>query len=239
MTTSTRTPTLTLLNLTRPVFIPTSTPILRLLRTPTLRATNMASLTLIAPTALPILPDVPTCYETPVGSLWCLGLIRNSLTVPITEIIIRVYLVRADGTALADGQTFTARKTLAPGEFSPYGVLFSSTPEGFAGPVATLISARQANATYQVVVHVLESQWRDGAFHVSGSLVNANIAPLHRLSVVATLFDSTERVTGFREMRWPDTQLLDSGAALPFEFDATPLAAGTSRVEVNANAEPN
>src|SRR5258706_12690077 len=149
MTTTTRTPTLVLLNLTRPAFTPT--PILRLLRTPTLRASNTLMPFPIS-TPLPIQLSPPDCYETPVGSLWCLGLIRNTLSVPIHQVLISVYLVRLDGTVLAEKITASANKTIAAGEFSSYGVLFDAIPEGFAGPIAVLTGATQTDHTLSISV---------------------------------------------------------------------------------------
>ena len=143
-------PTPALLGLTFPFATPT--PVLRLLRTPTSRtltplATNMVGLTWVMPTPLPMPLTPPTCYETPVGSLWCLGLVHNGLTVGVSQLIVRVYLVNAEGTGLAQQETALALSTLLPDEAVPYGVLFGSIPEGSLGPVAVLVSAVQANAT--------------------------------------------------------------------------------------------
>ncbi len=235
VTNATRTPTLTLLTLSRPAFTPT--PILRLLRTPTLRATSISVLTFAAPTPLPIPPGTPNCYETPVGSLWCLGLLRNTLTVPIGQVIITVYLVRADGTALAEKQTATPRTHLAPGEFSPYGVLFDTIPDGFAGPVAVLISIGTVAPTGAVSVHDVQSELRDTTYHVTGTLANADSRLLHNLSIVVTLMDDGGRVTGFRKQRWPADHSLGPGAILPFAIDATPQGMGTTQVQVSAEAD--
>ena len=72
-TTDSRSTMVPLLGLTLPSITPT--PILRLLRTPGSIFTRT-----LAPTPLPIRVDSPICYETPVGSLVCLGVVHNVLT---------------------------------------------------------------------------------------------------------------------------------------------------------------
>ncbi len=114
-------PTPPLLNLTLPH--PTATPILRLLRTP-----GLATMTRVFATPFPLLLESPTCYETPAGSVWCLGLVRNELTVPVDQVVVRVYLVKADGTPLAEQDVRVARSVLPPGGISPYRALFASMP---------------------------------------------------------------------------------------------------------------
>jgi hypothetical protein len=228
-------PTPPLLSLTLPLATPT--PILRLLRTPTLRATGLVQVTRTAtPLPLPVVP--PACYETPAGSLWCLGLVRNELSVPIDQVIVRVYLVRADGTALDAKDASAVRVVLEPGAASPYGVLFNTVPEGTAGPVGVLISANtsngQASHFVDVAVRDVQSDVRASGFHVSGKLINKTPTALRQLSLVVTLLDDGGRVVGFRELRWSPDQTLGPAAALPFELDAVPQGRGASRVEVSA-----
>lgn len=220
-----------LLGLTLPPITPT--PILRLLRTPGLRATGIFSRTLV-PTPLPISVDPPICYETPVGSWWCLGVVHNTLSTPIGRITIHIYLVRTDGTALLDQQVAVARKMLAPGETAPYGALFTQVPAEVAGPVAVVASTEQATNIKSASVEDIQSDIRDSQYHIAGTLVNKNEKPLDNLSVVATLYDSKGNVTGFRQVNLPANQKLAPGVSLPFSLDVIPQGTGTTRVEVSA-----
>src|SRR5579863_7706213 len=138
---------------------PTWTPVLRIRRTIT--PIGGPSATLITANVLPsgtpfvLTLDVPTCSETPVGSLWCVGLVWNTLTVPVSGVVIRVSLVTTDGTALAQQDVLAVRPVIRAGEWSPYGTLFSVPPVGIAGPVAELIRSEampQADSTVMLTV---------------------------------------------------------------------------------------
>src|SRR5262249_7920378 len=230
----------TLLGLTR---LPdTPTPPLRLLRTATQSATTMAAMT-IAPTPLNLAIGSPDCYETPVGGLWCLGMIRNDLPMPIEQVIVRVYLVTADGTALAQQETSIARSALPPGAVSPYGVLFDRVPTNSAGPVVTLISAIEAynlgSRLIPISVENVQTDLDNPAFHVTGNLTNRASMPIRDLNLIITLFDAAGRVTGFRQWRWPPNQVLVKGGSMPFAVDVIPQGRGTLRVETYADGGPD
>ncbi len=233
------TATLTLLGLTQQPASPT--PPLRLLRTPILRATGILGVTL-APAPPPLTLPPPDCYETPAGSLWCLGLARNDLTVPVEEIIVRVYLVSAEGAPLAQREAPVARISLLPGEAAPYGVLFEAAPEGLAGPVVILVNAVEVRSPGARAVALeardVRSEAQGSLLRLSGNLVNNGPAALTELNLVVTLFDARGRVTGFRHLRWPAGQALPPGQSLPFALDAAPQGAGSVRYEVKAEGRP-
>lgn len=217
----------------------TSTPILRLLRTPTVRITNLAPVTMAVPTPVPLSANPPACYETPVGSLWCLGLVRNSLTITLERVIVRVYLVNSEGSALIEKETPIALRLLAPGEASPYGVLFDAVPEGNVGPLAAVVSATEYHGPNAVLeFRDVHNELRETGFHVSGKIANPMAVPLQNIVLVVTLFDANQRVTGFRALRWPAGQQLAPAALLPFGLDAVPQGLGTVRAEVNGEAQP-
>lgn len=229
--------TLALLSLTR-VSI-TSTPLFRLLRTPTSWTTNRVIQTL-APTPMPLQLSPPTCYETAISTLWCLGQVHNNLLVPVEQISVRVYLVTADGTALDTQATITARSDLPPGETSPYGVLFTTIPEGDIGPVAVLESAVQSNTGGRIislVVQGVHSDSHDSIYHITGMLVNTSPITLHKIMVVVTLIDAHEQVTGFRQLHLPSDQKLAAGLMLPFMLDVLPQGTNTVRFEVSAEGQ--
>ncbi len=232
-------PTPSLLSFTQALATPT--PILRLLRTPTLRLTGIGTTartaTLFA-TPLPVMVNPPYCYETPAGSLWCLGLVRNNLTVAVQQVIIRIYLVNAEGTALAEQDTHTARLMLAPGETSPYGALFNAIPEGSIGPVAVLVNASETTQIYELLeVRNVKSQLRNSGYHVTGTLLNTTGATIREPALVITLYDAAGRVTGFRLWRWPGDQILMPGASLPFDMEALPQGMNTTRIQASAEGQ--
>ena len=230
-------PTLVLLHVN---WLPaTATPILKLLRTPTFYAPTKLILTL-APT-LPVLPiDPPDCYETPMGTQWCLGLLTNTLNAPIENVKVRVYLLAKDGTALAEGQNSIARNALMPGESSPYGVLFDSMPDGVAGPVAILadLAINKLPQTVSLDISGTKFAQKESLYEISGTLHNNRTTPVSQLSVIVTLFDTQNRVTGFRQYRWAENPTVDSGVSMPFNISVAPQGLGTLRFTVQAEGQP-
>jgi hypothetical protein len=168
--------------------------------------------------------------------MWCFGVVQNTLSVPITQVIVRVYLVNADGNALVNQSVFIAQRVLMPNERSPYGVLFDSIPDGMAGGVATLDSADQTTADAVISVQSLNFKLDSTPYQITGQLVSAESKPLREIALIATAYDANEHVTGYREFQLPATQTLLNGQSLPFEFSLTPQGPGTMRIEVGAQA---
>lgn len=222
------TATLTLLTLTQSS--PTPTPALFLLRTPAIHPTSIRS----TPPVLNIRP--PDCYETPVGGMWCLGLIRNILIIPLEGVTVRVYLVTAEGIALSHRETLIARSTLPPGEMSPYGVFFESVPAGMVGPVATLVDAQQVSvdSVLPTLVARISMEDNQGAlFYVMGEVHNAGSITTKGFELVITLFDQQDRVVGFRQ--WRSGAFLAGGETLPFELQLIPLSQKAIHAEVSVD----
>lgn len=224
---------------------PTWTPVLRIRRTIT--PVGSPSATLITTNVLPsgtplvLMLDIPTCSETPVGSLWCVGLVRNTLTVPVSGVVLRVSLVTADGTALAQQDVLAVRLVIRAGEWSPYGVLFSAPPDGVAGPVAELVSSEampQADSTVRLAItnlHETPGSTGDPAYHVQAAIENPSNTTL-RAVIVVTLFDFAGHVGGFRQIE-PDTPLAPGGI-LPLDVGITPLTSGTMHSVILADGIP-
>jgi hypothetical protein len=184
--------------------------------------------------------DVPACAETPVGSLWCVGLIRNTLSVAVSAVVVRVSLVTADGTALAQQDVLSARPFVRAGEWSPYGALFTAPPSGFAGPVAELISDEATPQTGAISLTVTNRHETPGStgdpnYHVQATIDNRSSTAV-RAIVIAALFDSEGHVGGFREIE-PDATLA-SGATLTIDTGITPLFSGVMRSDIVADGLP-
>jgi hypothetical protein len=231
----TTTPTQSLLTFSTPTI--KSTAILRLLRTPTLRSSGTALAMVATPLTLSVEP--PTCYETPVGSVWCFGLVRNVGSLPFEHITIRVYLVTINGDSVAHQETSTAHKVVFPGMGSPYGVLFDSMPDRAVGSVAGLINAipvssEQQNQKANITVSNVHYDKRDKVYYVTALLTNSDKQSVHEISVAVTLFNDKQQVTGFRTQHI--MQSLPIGQSMSFQLDVIPQGYATQRIDVSAEA---
>jgi hypothetical protein len=227
------TPTQPLRVFSTPTFNPTA--ILRLIRTPTLRSSGTALAVIATPISLTI--DPPVCYETPVGSVWCFGLVHNTSNMVLEQVTIRVYLVTVEGQALAERDTNPALAILSVNSRSPYGVLFDRMPERAAGPVAVLVNAvpltpEKQTRLAKVAVSDLAYDNNDGVYSVNALLTNADQQALRDIDIIVTLLDEQDHVTGFRKQRL--THALQSGQSVPFKLDAIPQGRSTQSVEVAA-----
>ena len=227
---------------------PTRTPVWRLRLTPTravllIVSASPARATLLVPfsTPLPITLDSPTCYETVVGSLWCVGLIRNPLALALINIRIRVTLVNADGLALQTAEGSSSRDWLPAGETTPYGVLFTTPPPvGQSGPVAEVLNADPAptGATFSVMpltVETVQIDLNDTRYHVQAIIGNPGPHPAHLVAVI-TLLDAEDHVTGFRTVDNDTT--LAAGATILLDVSGSALASGATHVLIAADGLP-
>lgn len=223
----------TLLTFATPTSKPTAA--LRLIRTPTLRASGTALAMVITP--FPLTVEPPACYETAVASVWCFGLVRNTLTMPVEQVIVRVYLVTINGASLIEQQTTTANAAIMAGSVSPYGVLFNTMPQQTAGSVAMLDSAIPMPAEKQtriksLVVANVKYDNHDGVYDITASLTNSDNQPLSGINVVITLLTVDGRVTGFRKQEVPQTLGVDE--SFLFNTHAIPQGLPAQRVEISA-----
>lgn len=234
-----RNATLTLLGWT--LTPPTATPRSRLIRTPTPRVTFP-----FMPTPLPLTVGPPDCYETPVGSLWCFGIIHNTLLVPLESIIVRVYLVDQDGHLLAEAEAACARSVLMPNEQAPYGVMFLSAPASMVGSLAALVQAVEAVNSSITSLTIGDVQFTkhdpqdvDSPISVLSKLINPASSSISDIMVVVTMFDHQGRVTGFRQVRLQDRPALASGESLLFDVTAIPQVFPVNTVQVSAEGRRN
>ncbi len=231
---STRQPTLPLLGYT--LVPPSLTPSLWPVYTPTPLLTSEGSG--LGP-ALYLTVIGPTCYETPVSSLICLGQVRNTLGVPVEHVTVGVQLLDRNGTPLAQGETFLSRVVLPAGLVGPYRVLFERIPEGYAGAYGFVKSgqvATDAGVRYaELELRQLSGTFVMDQYQVALSVVNKSRYPVEHVSVTMTLLDRDGNVTGFRQVYLEAGQRLKPGESLALTMKVIPQ--GPNTVGFDAFAE--
>jgi hypothetical protein len=166
-------------------------------------------------------------------------LVTNTLDIPVNQIVIQVNLVSSDGRSLAEQQTMTARVMLMPGDSSPYGALFNSIPDAMAGPVVSLVSTSTGDdGLFVMPTTNIISRVDDGVWYISGEVSVPAGKSTKDVSLVATIFDSQDRVTGFRRIPINASAPLVSGVAIPFSFDIASQGTQSVRVEVSGESSP-
>lgn len=233
----TRNPTLPLFGYTLPLLL---TPTPWSIHT----ATPLIPLDIATPTASPyafyLRAGPPTCYETPLGSLICLGQVYNTLEAPLENIIVNVTLLSREGMPLETQSALLARKILPAGSLGPYRVIFDRVPAGgYEGASASIEAAevaidsehRYADLELRQVAVVFNEQ----QFKVTVSVANHSRQPADDLALTVTLLDRSGRVTGFRQVTLEDNYTLAPNQPMSLTISVIPQ--GPNTVSFDAFAE--
>jgi LysM repeat protein len=178
-------------------------------------------LLLPTPTPLPLPVQGLAFYETPVGSLWCLGEVANTTDFALMNVQVYVALFNAAGERLTEANVFTAADVIPPGERSPFGVLFTAPPSDWASSQVVIMRGEAADALAgsYVPITVTETEGQAAAphFQVSGVVQNASSEQAAgRVSVTVTTYDAEGLVTGFRQHALELEGTLAPGGTAPF-----------------------
>ncbi|MGQ9522265.1 MAG: LysM peptidoglycan-binding domain-containing protein [Anaerolineae bacterium] len=194
---------------------------------PTGREEAMAPTELLpTPTPMPFGIRGVGFYETPVGSLHCLGEVVNTTADALTNVQVRVTLFDASGNALIGGNVFAAADILPPNTRAPFSLLFTAPPPNFVshqvvalrGEVAGELAARYVPVTVEEVTGAPYGP----QFEVSGAVRNTDPErTAATVVVVATAYDEAGLVTGFRQQTVDVGDGLAPGAAAPFRMRFT------------------
>jgi hypothetical protein len=197
-------------------------------------ATRLVSEDLLAMTRL----GLPTCYESSVQTLICLGWVQNIGDEPLINVSIQVYLLTPQGQPLAIVETAPALSLLSPGKGSPYRAIFAQASiEDWA--VYAEVSALQSAAVLTALPALdlplvnLETTWNGTQYQIKGQVLNNQPVRLRSIRVVVTFRDEQGRVTGYR------VQDLSPGAegSTAFSIKGAPLTHRPGFVSVAAQGD--
>lgn len=187
------------------------------------------------PTPLPVVIENLGFHETPVGSLWCLGKVRNLAGMDVEFVQVQVSLYGSDNGVLATATAFTALDIIPAGGTSPFAVLFPRPPTSYATYQVIVLSAEPCTylgSRYRdldVVEH--EGQTQGQVFVVNGRVRNIGEERATNIEVVITAYDSQERVVAVREVE-VQTSVLAPGASETFTASISPMGDEIARYTV-------
>ncbi|MCS7177812.1 MAG: LysM peptidoglycan-binding domain-containing protein [Anaerolineae bacterium] len=194
---------------------------------PTGREEAMAPTELLpTPTPMPFGIRGVGFYETPVGSLHCLGEVVNTTAEVLTNVQVRVTLFDASGNALIGGNVFAAVDLLPPAARAPFSLLFTAPPPNFVSHQVVALRGEAAGelaARYvPMAIEEVTGTPYGPHFEISGAVRNRDPERIAAtVIVVATTYDETGLVTGFRQQRVDVGNGLAPGAAVPFQMRFT------------------
>lgn len=179
------------------------------------------------PTPLPFQIANVGFYETPVGSLWCLGEVINNTGAGIEQVQVAVSLYDAEGEMVATGSTFTEFDIIPNGGKMPFALLFTEPPPSFSHhQVVALSGVTVAHWGRNYIDLTIESDRGEAsggrAYVVTGQVRNTGQHDVEQIRIVVTAYDAEGRVVGIRRGS-PETQTLRVGQSSPFGVSLSSL----------------
>ncbi|HNS01747.1 MAG TPA: FxLYD domain-containing protein [Anaerolineae bacterium] len=197
----------------------------------------------VTPTPWPAQVENVYFHPSPLGELTVLGEVVNASASDLEQVVVQIALYDDADRLLASQSTTVALDVLAPGQRSPFAVLFTQAPERYASYQATVLSAVPAYlGTRQrqlEPVDVTLDQSTTGMARLSGRLRNNGAVEAFDVSVVATLYDPLGRVVGTRSMAADPPVIAFGGGEATFQIELVPAGPVSSyTVQVQARRLP-
>jgi len=178
------------------------------------------------PTPLPLSTAGVALYDTPVGGMWCMGVVLNTTAGPVTNLQVKVTLTALDGTPLVSTRVLAAADYLLPEARAPFSVLFGNPPNGVADVTVELVRGEMLSPITQsfvpLQVVVVEGSISGPQYRVRGTLLNDGAQTVTRVSVVATIYNEDGNVVGYRQLAMDDAAQIASGGQQAFDMLLTP-----------------
>ena len=179
------------------------------------------------PTPLPFQIANVGFYETPMGSLWCLGEVINNTGASMEQVQVAVSLYDAEGEIVATGSTFTEFDIIPNEGKMPFALLFPEPPSNFSHhQVVALSGVTVAHWGRNYVDLNIESGHGEAsgerAYVVTGQVRNTGQQDAEQIRMVVTAYDAEGRVVGIRRGSL-EAQILGVGESSPFEVSLSSL----------------
>jgi hypothetical protein len=164
-------------------------------------------------------------YETPAGSLWCLGEVENTSGQNIERVQVEVSLKGENGEVLATESAFVALGIVPQGDKDPFAVLFANPPVSFAKYQAVALSGDPVTylGNRYLDLTITEQQGKPAGhyFAVEGLVQNTGQADTETVTVLVTAYDAEGRVSGFRQADLENAPAV--GESSPFHVNLLPF----------------
>jgi LysM repeat protein len=180
----------------------------------------------VTPTPLPARIESVYFHPSPLGELTVLGDVVNASSRDLERVVAEITLYDEADRILASQSATIALDVLAPGQRSPFAVVFAQAPERYATYQATVLSAVPAYVgTMQrdlEAVDVALEQRSQGLVALSGRIRNTGDVEAADVVVVATLYDPLGRVVGTRGINSDPAVISLGGGEADFAIEIVP-----------------
>jgi LysM repeat protein len=186
---------------------------------------NLEGTPMPTPTPLPFEIRGLGFYETPAGSLWCLGEVDNTSGRALERVQVQVSLYDEEDRVLAMGSAFVALGIIPQGGKAPFAILFDNPPTSFAKYQAIALSGEAVtylgNWYLDLAITEQLGESEGPYFVVEGLVQNTGQTDAKTATVLVTTYDAHGRVTGFRQVDLEDAPA--KGESSPFRVELLPF----------------
>ena len=199
-----------------------------------------AGLGLPVATPIPLNLGRATCYETPVGSRWCLLGVVNLGEVPAENVSAEVTLLGPGGQALASAVAVSPLNLLLGGDSLPLAAFFPPLEDQIEGVQAKLLTAESLpgwqERYLQVEVSEEQIEVESARLTVTGQVTLKGDVPARQARLVFVLYDQYAQPAGFRELSLPAG--MAPGELVAFQIEAVALGGIVGDHRLYAEAKP-
>jgi len=164
-------------------------------------------------------------YETPAGSLWCLGEVENTSGRDLERVQVEVSLQDEEDRVVARESAFVALGIVPQGGKTPFAILFASSPVSFAKYQALPLSGEavtyMGNRYWDLTIAEQQGEAQAHYFTVEGMVQNTGQADAETVTILVTAYDAQGRVTGFRQADLESAPA--AGESVPFRVNLLPF----------------
>jgi len=177
------------------------------------------------PTPMPLRVIHVAFYQTPVGSVWCMGEVQNERDETLELVQVQVSLHNANGEPVALGTTFVSTEIVPAHRVAPFALLLSDVPMGSWASYQIVVRSAEplthwGNRYGGLVVRNLHGEMRGNLFYVNGEVLNNGEEVAHRIRLFFTMYGADGTVVGVRRVEVP--WVLRPGENELFEFELIP-----------------
>jgi LysM repeat protein len=187
------------------------------------------------PTPMPLDVIHVGFHRTPVGSLWCMGEVKNERNEALDLVQVQVTLFNAGGEVLDRAASFAAADVVPGHGVAPFAILLPGAPAaGYAGYEIIVLSAEPithwGRRHRELTVEDVSGEMKQGTLTVQGTIRNRGTTDAEQVRVTITAYGSEGTVVGIRQT---ELDALEAGAQEDLLLSLVPAATAV-RVEAVA-----
>ncbi len=166
--------------------------------------------------SLPVTIGTFHCVPTPVAGIICLGEFVNTTDQPVTNLSVRVTLLRSDNSWGDSATAYAPLDLIPPGAAVPLGAIFANEMSGaartaLAAPLTADSGAALAGRYLLLTVSEARGELTPAGFTLTGAVTNPAASEIKQLTIVGSVYNSAGSVIGYRKLTFAEPLAANAG----------------------------